>query len=333
MNTKPRKRKLKTAVTALAVIAIALIFVPAAIPTEVGVLSAAVTGDTESTVSTNCFTFDGLKYELAKDIGENDLVLVRDGNEYRELGDSELIGYGAEIKIMKAESSKAIIGGEEQDINLYQGTVAETLALNDIEYDDDDRISPALEDEVTDGAEITLDRVEIKVKEKTKTVKFKEEVLLDSSLRSGAVDMTEGKDGKAVYTYTTTYVNGKKESTKKKRKEWIEKPVDQVLRLGTSETGESGPVTYSWTFTGNTTAYYAGKNATGALGTRCYYGTCAVDPSFVPYGTKLFVEGYGTAIANDCGGAVRNNVVDLYMHSTKECFSWGRRYVTVYVLD
>ena len=314
-------------------IAIALVFVPAAIPTEVGLLSAAVTGDTKGFVSTNCFTYDGLMYELAGDIGEGDLVLVKDGDDFRELGESELIGYGAEIKIMRAEKAKARIGGEERDINLYQGTVEETLALNGIEYDDDDRISPALTEQVTEDAEIVLDEVEIKVKEKTKTVKFKEEVYLDPSLRSGAVDFTEGKDGEAVYTYTTTYVNGEKESTKKKRKEWIEKPVNQVLRLGTSETGESGPVTYSWTFTGNTTAYYAGKNATGALGTRCYYGTCAVDPSFVPYGTKLFVEGYGTAIANDCGGAVRNNVVDLYMHSTKECYSWGRRYVTVYVLD
>ena len=58
-----------------------------------------------------------------------------------------------------------------------------------------------------------------------------------------------------------------------------------------------------------------------------------MDPKVIPYGTKLWVEGYGTAVANDCGGAVKGNIIDLYMHSTKECYSWGRRNVKTYVLN
>lgn len=53
----------------------------------------------------------------------------------------------------------------------------------------------------------------------------------------------------------------------------------------------------------------------------------------IPYGTKLYIEGYGVAVANDCGGAVKGNVIDLYMNSTSECIQWGRRYKKVYVLE
>jgi 3D (Asp-Asp-Asp) domain-containing protein len=127
-------------------------------------------------------------------------------------------------------------------------------------------------------------------------------------------------------------VNGKKKKTKKEFDHWIRKPTNIQLRFGTSVTGESGDVEFDETFIGNCTAYYFGNNAHGATGQRCHYGTCAVDPRVIPYGTKLYVEGYGTAVANDCGGAVKGHIIDLYMRSTKECFSWGRRNKKVYIL-
>ena len=126
-------------------------------------------------------------------------------------------------------------------------------------------------------------------------------------------------------------MNGKKTQTNKEFDRWVKRPTNIPLRFGTSVTGETGPVEFGETFIGNCTAYYFGKNAHGARGT-CHYGTCAVDPSVIPYGTKLYVEGYGTAVANDCGGAVKGHIIDLYMRSTKECFSWGRRNKKVYVL-
>ena len=59
----------------------------------------------------------------------------------------------------------------------------------------------------------------------------------------------------------------------------------------------------------------------------------ALDPSKIPYGTELYVEGYGFALANDCGGAIDGNDLDLYMNSESACNRWGRRYVKVYVLS
>ncbi|UKS54838.1 3D domain-containing protein [Exiguobacterium acetylicum] len=55
----------------------------------------------------------------------------------------------------------------------------------------------------------------------------------------------------------------------------------------------------------------------------------AVDPSVVPLGTKVHVEGFGDAIALDTGGAIRGKIMDLLVGSKQEALEWGRRHVTV----
>lgn len=57
-----------------------------------------------------------------------------------------------------------------------------------------------------------------------------------------------------------------------------------------------------------------------------------MDPRVIPYGTKLYVEGYGYAIAEDTGGAIKGNKIDVYFNSAEECSNWGVRYVNVYLL-
>ena len=60
----------------------------------------------------------------------------------------------------------------------------------------------------------------------------------------------------------------------------------------------------------------------------------AVDPSVIPLGTLVEVEGYGVAIAADTGGAIHGNIMDLHMTSVQACLDWGRRYnVKVTILD
>lgn len=60
--------------------------------------------------------------------------------------------------------------------------------------------------------------------------------------------------------------------------------------------------------------------------------TVAIDPSVIPLGSKVYVEGYGYAIASDTGGAIKGNKIDVYMNSNEECFAFGRRTVTVNVI-
>ncbi|HEY3426645.1 MAG TPA: 3D domain-containing protein [Negativicutes bacterium] len=61
-------------------------------------------------------------------------------------------------------------------------------------------------------------------------------------------------------------------------------------------------------------------------------GLCAVDPNIISFGTKLYVPGYGEAIADDIGGAIQGNRIDLAMDTVDEAFGWGAQNVTVYVL-
>jgi 3D (Asp-Asp-Asp) domain-containing protein len=73
-----------------------------------------------------------------------------------------------------------------------------------------------------------------------------------------------------------------------------------------------------------------GRTATG-LPAR--YGVVAVDPRVIPLGSRLFIQGYGTAIAADTGGAIRGNRIDLCMDSLRSAINWGRQPVKVYVLQ
>ena len=73
-----------------------------------------------------------------------------------------------------------------------------------------------------------------------------------------------------------------------------------------------------------------GITATGVPAT---YGIVAVDPSVIPLGTRVYIPGYGVALAADTGGAIIGYCIDLCMESYEECMNFGRRNITVYVLD
>jgi len=62
-------------------------------------------------------------------------------------------------------------------------------------------------------------------------------------------------------------------------------------------------------------------------------GTAAVDPEVIPLGTRLWIEGYGEAVALDTGGDIQGQIIDLYMDSYQECIEWGRRQVEVRVIE
>ena len=60
-------------------------------------------------------------------------------------------------------------------------------------------------------------------------------------------------------------------------------------------------------------------------------GVIAVDPTVIPLGTRVFVPGYGAAVAADVGSAIKGNIIDLWMPSTAAARAWGRRTVTITV--
>lgn len=59
--------------------------------------------------------------------------------------------------------------------------------------------------------------------------------------------------------------------------------------------------------------------------------TVAVDPAVIPLGTRVWVEGHGWRVAEDVGGMIRGNRIDLYMSSEEEAVQFGRREVRVVI--
>jgi uncharacterized protein YabE (DUF348 family) len=80
------------------------------------------------------------------------------------------------------------------------------------------------------------------------------------------------------------------------------------------------------------TANCAGCSGITASGVRAGFGIIAVDPSVVPLGTKVFIPGYGRAVAGDTGGAIVGHRVDLGFDSETAAMNFGRRPVKVYIL-
>ena len=97
-------------------------------------------------------------------------------------------------------------------------------------------------------------------------------------------------------------------------------------------------ITLSGEITMVATAYYAGGgglNGDGvtATGLRARKGIVAVDPRTIRLGTKVFIEGYGEAIAADTGGWIKGNRIDLCFDSLDECYRYGRRKIYVYLVE
>jgi 3D (Asp-Asp-Asp) domain-containing protein len=79
------------------------------------------------------------------------------------------------------------------------------------------------------------------------------------------------------------------------------------------------------------TAYLSGgKTVTGL---RARKGIVAVDPSVIPLGTKLYIEGYGEAQAADIGSSIKGNRIDLCFDSLQECKTYGKRTINVYLVE
>lgn len=77
---------------------------------------------------------------------------------------------------------------------------------------------------------------------------------------------------------------------------------------------------------------YTGYSTT-STGQKPVWGTIAVDPKIIPYGTKVYIPQFGrTFIANNTGGAIKENKIDIFMNTKKECYNWGRRTIEIQIL-
>ncbi len=120
-----------------------------------------------------------------------------------------------------------------------------------------------------------------------------------------------------------------------------EKPTEEKVEEAPAEESKPSSESEAKTLSMEATAYTAecegcsGITATGIdlLADR-NKKVIAVDPSVIPLGTKVHVEGYGTAVAGDVGGAIKGNIIDVHLPTTQDAINWGRKHnVKVTILD
>ena len=233
-------------------------------------------------------------------------------------------------------------------------TVKELLSNLKIKVDDDDIVIPDLDTELKSEGKISIIKVDVKVIEKEveapfKTIKKKNKELTHKQSKI----LVQGVNGKNKVKCKEYYAGDKLIKEEVIHVETLVKPIDQVFEEGAKDvfTNDRGDFTARKAIKMVATAYEAGPRSTGkrpgdkgygitASGARAKRGTVAVDPRVIPLGTKLYIKSltpgvpdYGFAIAQDTGGAIKGNKIDLFMDTVWECLQFGRRPVMVYILQ
>ena len=176
-----------------------------------------------------------------------------------------------------------------------------------------------------------------KIITQTKAISFQKQTVLDPTLPAGSSKVVqEGRNGQIKNQVQITYHAGTEFSSQVLSSQ-KEPPVTEVVAVGPSEltvdTG-LGNLHYSQKLTLWATAYDSscyGCSGRTATGLQTGYGVVAVDPSVIPLGSRLYIAGYGQAIAGDTGGSVKGNRIDLGFNNVAQS-GWFSHYTDVYIL-
>jgi Uncharacterized protein conserved in bacteria len=237
------------------------------------------------------------------------------------------------------KSVTLIADGETREIQTSAATYGDLLTEQDIRLEKLDRCSSPLSTPLTEGCRVVVTRVRVeKVVEKL-PIKHTTREKFTPHLAAGTKKVvTPGKDGERVKTLQVTYKDGE-EVRRVKVAESVTKPREAVVMIGTR-----GMTLASRGYFGgrriiqmHATAYGPGGNgkwgARTASGLKPGYGVVAVDPRFIPLGTRLYIDGYGYAVAGDTGGAIKGSRIDLGYDSDRAARQFGRKNVRVLILD
>jgi 3D (Asp-Asp-Asp) domain-containing protein len=221
-------------------------------------------------------------------------------------------------------------------ISTDKETVGEVLEDLDKTIDTEYFLNDAEEsDPIEAMMTISLTSVTEKTTAETKEIPFKTIERPNSKMALGTKKVVqEGQNGISSLFYKNVY-HGSELIETKFVEEKVTVPVqNKIVEYGT--TGITHGHAYTKSIKAKVTAYTpydAGCNGITATGTTAKKGVIAVDPKVIPLGTRVYIPGYGVATAEDTGGAIKGNRVDVCYMSKNEAFSWGVRNVPVYILQ
>jgi 3D (Asp-Asp-Asp) domain-containing protein len=163
-----------------------------------------------------------------------------------------------------------------------------------------------------------------------------------SELRSGtSKTVRAGINGEKQSSYKVFFKDGTEVRREPVSTKVLKRPVPEIIAVGSrrglpSRGYFSGRKMVTMIATGyDPSPSSNGGNASGrsAIGLKVGHGVVAVDPKFIPLGTRLYIEGYGYAVAADTGSAIKGNRIDLGHDTASAARRVGRRMVVVHILD
>jgi len=318
-------------------------------------------GSVAGNIETTADTVRELITEQGIELGEYDEVVP---------GLDTVIEDGMLIDINRAFDVTVTSAGKTHTLRLTGGTVEDALKKANIRYDGDDRIEPGLKEELSRGMQIEHTAIAYTTIYERSEIDYEVIHEDNDTIEEGYFAIgQEGQNGVLLTTIKVCYENGEEVSRELISQEIESEPVPKIILDGTvkksSHTSKgsseydditvtnpgqqatnpsvpSGPGDYLKEFIAEEVTAYSHtgrKTATGtwprSTRTKENPGSCAVNPDVIPYGSLLYVPGYGYCIAEDTGGfrKKRPTQIDLFMNTEAECKIWGRRDdVTVYIL-
>ncbi|WP_242956032.1 3D domain-containing protein [Faecalibacterium sp. An58] len=266
---------------------------------------------------------------------------------YTAFGDSL-----ATLNIERAFTVTVEADGQQTPVKMVYGTVAEALEKAGITLGPDDYTVPAQDSLVGIGSTIQVHRVRYEETVEYQTIPHDTEYVY-TSLYFRDTDRTTtlqtGQDGQCAITTRHRWVDGELENSIVTDVTTTVEPRDALIKAyGAGApvsplTGPDGttnpPSSYTQVLTGKATGYYS-RGGNGASGLGLGYGTVAVDPDVIPYGTLLYITStdgrfvYGYALATDTGIALQDGhvLVDLFYETYAESVLNGAINVNVYVV-
>lgn len=299
------------------------------------------------TVKTRSERVEGVLEEHGVDIGDADKLNV---SVQQTVKDNE------DIVIKRGKRIKVKVGEHERTVAVTKADVTEALVEAGYIPGEYDSIC-ADGDKVSEGDTIELVSVSLTEESMDEKIERGVEYKDDPTLPVGQEKVVdEGQDGIRKIVFKVTYRGGEEETREILSEEITSEARNKVIARGcatmtpvipkktvSEENGGSiNGYKYKKKITMTATAYSTSPSENGggsvsAMGNPLRYGIVAVDPSVVPLGSKVYVAAadgswtYGVASAEDTGGAIKGNKIDLCYDSGSDGF--GRRSCVVYVLE
>ncbi|GGM36773.1 hypothetical protein GCM10011351_23650 [Paraliobacillus quinghaiensis] len=293
-------------------------------------------GDQEKTYRTTKDTVEEFLEEKEIAISEHDVLSVEE---------STAIEDDTQITLDKAVQVTINDGGNEKQVWTTEDTVSDLLSQESIELNELDRLEPEETVDVTSDTAVTITRVEKVTDIVEEKIDYSTVTKKDNNLTEGKKKVVDaGETGLVEKKYEVTLENGEEVERKLVSEEVKKESKKRVVAVGTKKiqqfASRSGDDISGKTLYMKATAYTA--ECTGCSGiTRTGINlnkdrdakVIAVDPNVIPLGTKVWVEGYGNAIAGDTGGAIKGNRIDIHVPTKSEAYRFGVRNVKVKILE